>query len=142
MALLEFLPLRHMPAQQVRFTREFHLPAPYALRVCVPSRRFAPCQPAAGDLRLRPRIAPDDGPSTAQHPWGSPFRVLLLPARGTPLGASPLLPFPGPARTRFRRGSRGFSVSAIPRGTRRSGTARITSGKGNDQSQRPIASSA
>lgn len=30
-----------------------------------------------------------------RRPWGSPFRVLLLPASVTPLGASPLLSFPG-----------------------------------------------
>jgi hypothetical protein len=28
-----------------------------------------------------------------QHPWDSPFRALLLPVSGTPLGASPLLSF-------------------------------------------------
>jgi hypothetical protein len=30
-----------------------------------------------------------------RRPWGSPFRVLLLPASATPFGASPLLSFPG-----------------------------------------------
>jgi hypothetical protein len=35
-----------------------------------------------------------------QRPWGSPFRVLHLPASGTPLGASPLLSFIQSARRR------------------------------------------
>ena len=41
-----------------------------------------------------------------QRPWGSPFRALLLPARGAPLGVSPLLSFPRAAfaaRPRLQR---------------------------------------
>ncbi len=44
-----------------------------------------------------------------QRPWGSPFRALLLPMRGTPLGASPLLSFPRAAfaaRPRLQRMTR------------------------------------
>jgi hypothetical protein len=47
--------------------------------------------------------APGNGPSTAQRPWDSPFKALLLPASGTPLGASPLLSFPRVARKRAAR---------------------------------------
>jgi hypothetical protein len=36
-----------------------------------------------------------------QRPWGSPFRALLLPACGTPLGASPLLSFHYPPPKRW-----------------------------------------
>jgi len=46
---------------------------------------------------------------TGQHSWGFPFRVLLLPTGGTPLGAAPLLSF---HRPRFRGNgcdSKGFS---------------------------------
>lgn len=41
-----------------------------------------------------------------QRPWGSPFRALLLPAGGAPLGASPLLSFlraASAARPRLQR---------------------------------------
>jgi hypothetical protein len=39
--LLGFGPLRHVPARRIRITRDFHLPAPSALRVWSPSRRLA-----------------------------------------------------------------------------------------------------
>jgi len=42
-----------------------------------------------------------------QRPWGLPFRALLLPAGGAPLGASPLLSFPRSARRPAGRDSRG-----------------------------------
>jgi hypothetical protein len=39
-----FRPLRHKPARRIRLTRGFHAPAPSALRVWLPSRRFSPRQ--------------------------------------------------------------------------------------------------
>jgi hypothetical protein len=66
---------------------------------------------------------------------GFPFRVLLLPARGAPLGATPLLSFPGPARRRNRRDSRGFSVSVPP--TRRKRHAFVPSASADGQATQP-----
>jgi len=76
-----------MPTRRIRFTRGFH---PRHL----PSSGFA--YPPDGLLPA----APGNGPSTAQRPWDSPFKALLLPTSGTPLGASPLLSFLRPARKR------------------------------------------
>jgi len=53
-----------------------------------------------------PRLAEPVGSAA---PMGFSLQGLAPPIRGTPLGASPLLPFKGPARRRNRRDFRGFS---------------------------------
>ena len=95
-ALVRFAPLRHMRAQQIRFTRGFHSSTPSALRVLT--------LPAVCSLLCLATTR-----QSQQHPWGSSFKALLPPTRGTPFGASPLLSFPGLARMRDRREFRGFS---------------------------------
>jgi len=89
--------LRHLPSSGFEYPLDGLLPAdcPKTILGCPKTSDEPEDSPARFGSRLRLRFAPVDGPSTAQHPWGFPFRVLLLPARGAPLGASPLLSFPG-----------------------------------------------
>jgi hypothetical protein len=88
--------LRHVPTRWIR-----SLPRPPRLGTFRPQglgTLSTICSPTRLAMVRRPR----------QRPWDSPFRVLLLPTSGAPLGASPLLSFP---RRRFRgrgRDSRGW----------------------------------
>jgi len=83
-----FAPLRHIPTRRIRFIPG--VPPPSTFRpqglATLPAASSPPCLAAA----RRP----------PQRPWGSPFRVLLLPAGGASLEASPLLSFFRPARRR------------------------------------------
>ncbi len=93
-ALMEFCPLRHTPARRIRSLPGVPRPGTFRPQgLATLSTAFAPPHPAAA--RRPPR-----------HPWGCPFRALLLPASGTPLGASPLLSFlraASAARPRLQR---------------------------------------
>jgi hypothetical protein len=86
-----FAPLRHVPTRRIRFFPG--IPAPGTFRpqglVTLPAASSPPCLTTA----RRP----------PQRPWGSPFRALLLPASGTPLGASPLLSFSSPPEGEWPR---------------------------------------
>ncbi len=93
--LLGFHPLRHKPARRIRSFPGVPCPGtfrPQGLNTL--STAFSP--PSLATARRPP-----------QRPWGSPFRALLLPVSGTPLGASPLLSFSRPGRSPSDRDFRG-----------------------------------
>jgi len=119
---------RHLPLSGFDYPRSGLLPASHR---DIATSTVSTAEAIELELRTRRNddpFAPDDGPSTAQHPWGFLFRVLLLPLRGTPLGVSPLLPFPGPTRRRNQRDFRGLSV--VDRSDRRSGWAKNKAARG------------
>lgn len=92
----DFFPYGTLSRNQSGCSRGFHTSAASAHRVSTLATAYS-----------RPRLAKVRRPP--QRPWGCPFRALLPPTCGTPLGASPLLPFPGPTRRRGRRDFRGLS---------------------------------
>jgi len=77
-----FLSLSHLPAGRVRFIPG--VPRPGTFRPQGLITLSTACSPAGLAKARRP----------TQRVWDSPFRALLRPIRGTPLGASPLLSFP------------------------------------------------
>jgi hypothetical protein len=83
-AVLGFGPLQHVPARRIRLIPG--VPRPGTFRPQGLTTLPAAYAPPYLTTARRP----------PQRSWGSPFRVLLLPASGTPLGASPLLSFPPP----------------------------------------------
>lgn len=113
-ALMEFCPLRHAPARRIRSLPGVPRPGTFRPQgLTTLSTVSSPPHPAAA--RRPPR-----------HPWGLPFRALLLPASGTPLGVSPLLSFlraASAARPRLQRLSpagKGTDEPPRKRGDRRS----------------------
>jgi len=78
--LCGFLPLRHLPATRIRYPRDL---IPGTFRPQGLTTLSATCSPCCLATARRP----------PQRPWGSPFRALLPPAGGTPLGAAPLMSF-------------------------------------------------
>jgi hypothetical protein len=77
-----FRSLSHMPAGRVR--SHPGVPHPGTFRPQGLITLSTACSPAGLAKARRP----------TQRVWDSPFRALLHPIRGTPLGASPLLSFP------------------------------------------------
>jgi hypothetical protein len=91
-ALMGSGPLRHMLAGRIRLLPGVPCPGTFRPQgLTTLSAVYSP--PCLATARQPP-----------QRPWGSPFRALLLPTGGAPLGASPLLSFPpaGPKAGRPR----------------------------------------